>query len=60
MLHLVLSRAIAFHRGDTAPTATDRRLAAALLTSPGAPLERFDARQFTELNGGFDAPAMIG
>jgi hypothetical protein len=52
MLLFVVSRAIAVYRGDKAPTAADRRLAAQLLCSPGAPLERFEARAFTQLNGG--------
>jgi len=60
MLVFVMSRAIAIHRGDKEPTVNDRKLAAQLLCSAGAPLERFEARQFTETNGGFDAQAMIG
>jgi hypothetical protein len=61
MLVFVISRAIAIHRGDIEPMLADKRLAARLLTEPGSPLERFEARQF-EANGdgGFDAQAMIG
>jgi hypothetical protein len=61
MLVFVVARAIAVYRGDQAPTKADRRLAAAMLTARGSPLERFSAQQF-EPNGdaGFDAAAMIG
>jgi hypothetical protein len=61
MLVFAIARAIAIYRGDAQPTRADRRLAAALLTQPGSPLERFEAHQF-ESNGdaGFDTHAMIG
>jgi hypothetical protein len=36
-LVFVLARAIAIHRGDREPMAADRRLAAQLLSSAGAP-----------------------
>jgi hypothetical protein len=62
MLVFVIARAIAIYAGRQDPTIADRRLAASLLTQPGAPLERFEASAFTETNGdaGFDAHAMIG
>jgi hypothetical protein len=40
MLVFVIARAMAIYRGDKEPTLADRRLAAAFLTQPGAPLER--------------------
>jgi hypothetical protein len=65
MLVFVIARAIAIYRGNNEPTLADRRLAARLLTEPGSPLDRFEARQFIDTNGdggfgGFDAASMIG
>jgi hypothetical protein len=59
-LVFVIARACAVYFGRKEPTLDDRRLAAKLLTQPGAPLERFEAHQF-ESNGdaGFDAASMI-
>jgi hypothetical protein len=62
MLVFVVARACALYAGRKEPTLGDRRLAAKLLTQPGAPLDRFEAHQF-ETNGdaGFvDVTAMIG
>jgi hypothetical protein len=54
-----VSRAIAIYASRPEPSAADRRLAAQLLCSPGAPLERFQPQQFVIMNG-FDARTMIG
>jgi hypothetical protein len=58
MLVFVIARAIAVYSGRQAPTLADRRLAAQFLCAPGAPLERFEVRQFEPNgDGGFGCPS---